>query len=189
MRMAIVTTFEEETTMTKNALRQKFAGLSVNDDNDQIIIDKALDFIEKYRPKVVGVYITRRNEIDLMPIVLKSHKIIFAAPKICTDGTMFFASYYPGAPLEPNEEYVSYFEPVSDNIVTPDLIFVPGLAFDIKGYRLGLGKGHYDKYLASQTPITIGVCRSSNILTRLPSEKHDVKMDHIITEDIILNLV
>ena len=90
--------------------------------------------------------------------------------------------------MEPNEQYPSYFEPASNNVVIPDLIFIPGIAFDIKGYRLGMGKGHYDKYLAGHKAIKIGICRGTNLLTTIYPESHDIKMNHIITEDMILNL-
>lgn len=174
--------------MAKNNLRKKFSALSANDDNDQHIIENAQNLIAKYRPKIVGIYITRQNEVEILPMTLKCNKIIFAAPKICND-ELLFTTYYAGAPIEPNEQYPSYFEPASNNVVIPDLIFIPGIAFDIKGYRLGMGKGHYDKYLAGHKATKIGVCRRANLLTSIYPESHDIRMDHIITEDMILNLV
>ena len=173
--------------MAKNILRKKLSVSSANDYNDQHIIENAQNFIAKYRPKIVGIYIARQNEVDLLAMTLKHHKIIFAAPKICND-EILFTTYYAGAPMEPNEQYPSYFEPASNNVVIPDLIFIPGIAFDIKGYRLGMGKGHYDKYLAGHKAIKIGICRGTNLLTTIYPESHDIKMNHIITEDMILNL-
>jgi len=172
--------------MAKHILRKKLSLVSTNDENDLQIIEKAQNFISKYRPKIVGIYLSRKNEVDLLPIALQSHNLIFAAPKIRND-EILFTTYYPGAPIQPNEQYPKYFEPVSDVVVIPNLIFIPGIAFDLKGYRLGMGKGHYDKYLTNHKAIKIGVCRKANLVTRLQNEIHDIRMDHIITEDIILN--
>ena len=67
-------------------------------------------------------------------------------------------------------------------------VFIPGIAFDIKGYRLGRGKGHYDRYLAKHNVTRIGVSLGSKLLLALPNESHDFKMNYIITEDMILDL-
>jgi len=178
--------------MAKNILRKKFSNAIICQNNDHKIIDNAVSLIEKYHPRIVGIYIAQKEEIDLMPIMLKFQKTTFVVPKITFENDaeqLFFTNYYLGASLEPNEKYINYLEPASDKIIIPNLIFVPAIAFDMKGYRLGRGKGHYDKYLVEHTAIKIGVCRGSNLLTRLPTESHDIKMDHIITEDMILNLI
>ncbi len=59
---------------------------------------------------------------------------------------------------------------------------VPGVAFDRSGSRLGHGHGFYDRLLESADGIKIGICFESQISGRLPSEKHDGRMDFIITE-------
>lgn len=176
--------------MNKNILRQQLLGKIVSQDNDNKIIDNAACLIEKYNPRIVGIFLAQKEEIDLTSMMLKYHKIAFTLPKISAQKEeIFFTNYYLGAPLEPNEQYKNYLEPISNKIVVPDLVFVPGIAFDLKGHRLGRGKGHYDKYLIHHKIIKVGVSRGSNLLTRLPIESHDVKMDHIITENMILNLV
>ncbi len=62
-----------------------------------------------------------------------------------------------------------------------DCILVPGLAFDQKGYRLGRGKGHYDKLLAIYENIyTIGVCFQEQVaLNDLPKEPHDQRVQKV----------
>lgn len=64
----------------------------------------------------------------------------------------------------------------------PDLILVPGLAFDRKGHRLGRGKGYYDKYLSRDAYITIGLCLNEQLLDEVPVDSFDVDMDYIITD-------
>ena len=66
---------------------------------------------------------------------------------------------------------------------SPDLVIVPGLAFDPTGARLGRGKGYYDRWLGANPAVkTLGVCFSCQILEKLPAEPHDAHVDAILTE-------
>ena len=67
-----------------------------------------------------------------------------------------------------------------------DFLVVPGIAFDKKGYRLGYGKGYYDRYLSEKRPrFSIGIAYNSQLLASLPHCSHDEKLDAIATEDEI----
>ena len=61
--------------------------------------------------------------------------------------------------------------------------FVPGLLFDKSGYRLGYGKGYYDRFLNSFPGSRIGIVYSDCILPALPRGRYDVKMDILLTEN------
>lgn len=64
-----------------------------------------------------------------------------------------------------------------------DLFLIPGLAFDRHGYRLGMGGGHYDRYLTQvRNAPKWGMCFEVQLLESLPHEAHDVRMDRLITE-------
>ena len=63
-----------------------------------------------------------------------------------------------------------------------DFILVPALCYDRRGYRLGQGGGYYDRYLASYTGQTAGLCRARLLQERLPVESFDVPVPCIITE-------
>lgn len=65
-----------------------------------------------------------------------------------------------------------------------DLIIVPCLGYDSRGYRLGWGGGFYDKFLASQkSALKIGLCfKAGHIKTGLPHESHDIPLDKVVTE-------
>ena len=60
---------------------------------------------------------------------------------------------------------------------------VPGLCFDKQGYRLGYGKGYYDKLLPTlrQVPF-VGITANALIVDKLPIESFDVAMTHLVTE-------
>lgn len=64
-----------------------------------------------------------------------------------------------------------------------DLLVVPGVAFDKRGYRLGYGKGYYDKFLARKKVASIGLGYSFQLLECLPKDKYDKRLDAVATED------
>ncbi|MCJ7826285.1 5-formyltetrahydrofolate cyclo-ligase [Patescibacteria group bacterium] len=62
------------------------------------------------------------------------------------------------------------------------LVFVPGIAFDKKRYRLGFGKGYYDRLLKTIDTRKIGVCYGFQLFDKLPHDRQDIKVDSVITE-------
>lgn len=69
-----------------------------------------------------------------------------------------------------------------DEFVDP-MCVVPGLSFDSKGYRLGFGKGFYDRFLAGFKGITIGLCCDSCMTVgELPHDGYDIAVDFVATE-------
>lgn len=83
--------------------------------------------------------------------------------------------------LEPEERLEKAYVP---SLQKPDLCLVPGICFDVYGYRIGYGKGYYDRFLANFTGVSMGlayeacVCRDA-----LPIEKRtDKPVDFIVTE-------
>jgi len=64
-----------------------------------------------------------------------------------------------------------------------DLILIPGVAFDKKCNRIGYGKGFYDKYIETANPAKkIGLAFQKQIVEHIPINKHDKKLDLIVTE-------
>ncbi len=70
----------------------------------------------------------------------------------------------------------------------PDLIFVPGLAFSKDGHRLGRGAGFFDRLLSGRATraFKIGICFSFQLVDAVPTERHDIEMDMIVTDDRVL---
>jgi 5-formyltetrahydrofolate cyclo-ligase len=62
-----------------------------------------------------------------------------------------------------------------------DLILVPGLGFNLRGARLGRGKGYYDRILADVTATRCGVAFDWQVIDQLPSEPHDQRLDCLAT--------
>ena len=72
----------------------------------------------------------------------------------------------------------------TSSLLTPhsmDFILVPGVAFSPNGYRLGRGKGYYDKFLSKYTNLfTVGVCFREQFYLDIPTEPHDIPMQRVI---------
>jgi len=64
-------------------------------------------------------------------------------------------------------------------------IIVPGVCFDENGYRLGFGRGYYDKFLDGFLGAKIGVCFEEFLTSDIYPEKHDIQMDFVVTEKAI----
>lgn len=70
-----------------------------------------------------------------------------------------------------------------------DFALVPGVAFDREGWRIGYGKGYYDKFFNSYTVKNkIAVAFALQIIDKIPSENHDVPVDVIITENELIKI-
>lgn len=61
-----------------------------------------------------------------------------------------------------------------------DFAIVPGITFDRKGYRLGYGKGYYDRFLQNIKPFKLGVCQKRFFQDSIPHDEFDVKMDNVL---------
>ena len=104
---------------------------------------------------------------------------------------MSFKSWAYQEPL-----YVSKFgtlEPSKSNKeVLPDLILVPLVVFDNQLNRIGYGKGYYDRSLTKinkikKKTISLGIAYSFQKYKKIPINKHDIKLDYILTERGIIS--
>ncbi len=145
---------------------------------------------------IILLYAPIKSEIDVMPLAkaaLEQGKKI-AFPRCNTeDRTMkfHFISSFDDFEIgaygirEPKSSL-----PVYDPENTPGVAvcFVPGIAFDVFGYRLGYGKGYYDKFLNVFRGSTIGFTFNSLITDKLPRGRFDLHCDIMITESGIKQL-
>ena len=77
-------------------------------------------------------------------------------------------------------------EPVSKNKVAPEILLIPLVGFDRQLNRLGYGGGFYDRYISkikkNKKIIKIGLGFSFQKIDKIPINKHDKKLDYILTE-------
>ena len=85
--------------------------------------------------------------------------------------------------LEPNESLEKVFE---KDLPENTFIFVPALAFNLEGARLGRGKGYYDRFLAKLPEdkqfCICGVCFTICVTKAIPVEENDFFVNHLLTE-------
>ena len=155
--------------------------LSLNSDymaNATKDIIKQIKANPKYiKAKKIGIYYPISNEVDLLSL-LNDHKE-FYFPVINKDNKLAFLLYTKEGFT--NDKYGIKIPKSNIFADQLDLIIVPGIAFNSEGYRIGYGKGFYDKYLASlkNRVVTIGVCYIQQLIN-FNHELHDYQLDEII---------
>ncbi|MBB6448260.1 5,10-methenyltetrahydrofolate synthetase [Geomicrobium halophilum] len=68
-----------------------------------------------------------------------------------------------------------------------DVLIVPGLIFDRRGYRIGFGGGYYDRFLSDFPNQTISLASSFQVRATIPACEYDIPVQQIITENEILS--
>jgi 5-formyltetrahydrofolate cyclo-ligase len=164
----------------RNELLNKLSSLS----NEEIIslsfslTDQIVKFIN-LNPELASVvgsaYMPLKAEIAPMYQELLRHVPMDLACPILIEGEMHFG--IPDGLPKGN----TWMEPPY-HLVQPGWFMVPGVGFDLGGWRLGRGKGFYDRYLSQHEGIRIGLAWSEQIVEKIPVEVHDCHMDFIITE-------
>ncbi len=144
----------------------------------------------KKKKIIIGGYYPSNYEIDCLKILKilqnKGHKI--SLPVIKNKSQMDFYEYNNNDPLMVNK--FGILEPKPNNLVFPDIIFVPMVAFDKSKSRLGYGGGYYDRYIdkinKKKKCLTLGLAFSFQEVNKVPIDKFDKKLDIILTELNIL---
>ena len=140
---------------------------------------------------VVALFATLPGEVDTQPLIELARRdgkqILF--PRIHARGTIEFAVVEEAASLQPGRYGV--LEP---DLQCPTLqldahtiVFVPGIAFDRAGGRLGRGAGYYDRVIAgceesAGRPRFIGAGFDKQVIEAVPMNSRDMRMDGIVTE-------
>lgn len=138
---------------------------------------------------VIAGYWPTRNELDIRILMstLADKGYQTALPRITKKAEpLSFHPWRTGEDLQAGRYNI--LEPANNSdVIIPDIVLVPVLAFDHEGNRLGYGGGYYDRTLAAlrteQKPITaLGVAYSQQRLKSLPTFPHDEPINGILTE-------
>ncbi len=157
---------------------------------DEAICRAAVSLVSFRYAEYVLLYAATAGEIDITPIaaeaMARGKKIAFPRCDKETH-TMQYHIVTSLDALSPDAYNISeppadapIYDPKSD--LGSAVCFVPGLVYDKAGYRLGYGKGFYDRYLSGFSGCTIGVVYSDYILPTVPRGRYDVSVDILLTE-------
>ena len=157
---------------------------------DEAICHVAEGLVSFRYAEYVLMYAALENEIDITKIaeeaLARGKKIAF--PRCDKEShTMRYHLVTSLDELKP-DAYDILEPPANNPVYDPEtdlgsaICFVPGLVYDKKGYRLGYGKGFYDRYLSGFSGCTLGVVYSDYILPVVPRGRFDVSVDILLTE-------
>ena len=130
------------------------------------------------------------NILNLYNLIKKKRNIKVLLPVINSGDRLTFFKWGFLDVLKVNKYGI--LEPaIKTRSLDPNVVLVPLLAFDKNNYRLGYGKGYYDKFLnkyirMNKNILTIGVAFSFQKYNKLPISNFDVKLDYILTEKGII---
>ena len=139
--------------------------------------------------KSVAVYVSFGNEIETHTLI---RELLTAGRHVCVPA--FHAGKYLTSEIQDFDQdlvagNLGILEPKLFRDVPatrPEVWLVPGLAFDRTGNRLGRGKGYYDALLETTPGVKIALTHDFQLLTEVPTELHDVRMDFIVTENQVV---
>ena len=137
---------------------------------------------------IVSGFIPYKSEITTVPMLNRLHRDGWQTCLpivIAQEEPLVFRAWAPGDPLVPGAWDIP--GPVdSAPEVLPDVLLVPMLAFDRKGFRLGYGGGFYDRTLEKlrelKTVVAIGVAYHAQMVDEVPVGIHDAPLDYVMTE-------
>lgn len=127
------------------------------------------------------------TELDIRPLLARCHArgAVCCLPVVAADGCLVFRRWQPEMIVEEGPRG-TWHPPADADEVEPEFIFVPLLAVDGRGVRLGQGAGCYDRTLGRlrmrRRVTAIGVGYAVQRVARLPSDSFDQPMDWVLTE-------
>ncbi len=155
---------------------------------DSIIFEKVIKSEEYDKAKSIFIFVSYKSEVNTHNIIktaLEDGKLICVPKVIYKEGYMEAVRIYDFNELK--EGAYKILEPQNIDLkvkeTSIDICYVPGLAFDKNGGRVGYGGGYYDRFLKKLRTDSkkIGLAYSFQILDEVPMGKYDVCMDGFIS--------
>lgn len=178
----------------KSELRQKYRSLrqamplEIKKQKDSAIADQVRRLWQYQRNSVLLIYVSTSIEVDTTDIIrqaLANGKRV-AVPR-CVPDTRNMEFYYIDSLDELNPGMFGVLEPEPN----PDRLYdekdgglciVPAFSYDWRGFRLGYGKGYYDRFLSRFEGNMVGICYSDCVQRSLPHGRYDRPVELLVTE-------
>lgn len=183
----------------KNSLREKFKKkrreMSPEEKKklDLTIAEKLFNLWQYREENIILTYVSTDIEVDTIFIIKRSFEMgkTVAVPR-CIDGTHNMDFYIIKSFDDLENGSFGVLEPKIDKCekltdFSKGLCIVPALVYDKRGYRLGYGKGYYDRFLSNFKGQTVGISYNFCLIDKLPNGKFDRRLDKVITQNTIIN--
>jgi 5-formyltetrahydrofolate cyclo-ligase len=160
----------------------------LKDDAPLMLASHGLPVPPSVARNVVSAFFPYKSEIDTRPLLgkLAGEGWTTCLPIVIALGEpLIFRRWLPGQPTIPGTWDIP--QPTDDApLVIPDVLLVPMMAFDKRGFRLGYGGGFYDRTLqelrTQKAIIAIGVAYAAQEVDSVAHDSHDQALDYVMTE-------
>ncbi len=153
-----------------------------------VITEKLLNLEKVQSADLVLPFVSANGEVGTREFIAKCFETekTVAVPR-CIDGSnMQFCIIHTFDDLEKGmygiDEPKQYCEIIKAEDAENSVLIVPALCFNAKGYRLGYGKGYYDRFISRYKGYTVGVCYDEFLTEEIPVDEYDRCVDTVITD-------
>lgn len=171
-------------------LRERLSSLETEEKSSDIL-DQILRLREFLQAKVIASYVSKDNEVDTRQLIRKAldqrKKVLIPVVKKDAVELTFSEIKNLGSELAPGsfgllEPKPEFLRPTGLDSI--DVLFVPGIAWDRAGYRIGWGRGYFDRTLKMLPDhvCSIGLGFDLQLVQRIPREQFDLPVKMVITE-------
>jgi 5-formyltetrahydrofolate cyclo-ligase len=180
----------------KNALRKSFLERrssipdEYKDKLDSKILSRFMSLAVYRYADTVLVYYPVKGEIDVRPLISAALSVgkKVALPRCESKGSVMNFHYINSLDELENGRFGLFEPPVQNEKFCIGeqngrcAVIIPALAYDRMGYRLGYGKGFYDRYFSSSGISTVGLIYSDLLADKLPHGRYDIAVDLLVSE-------
>ncbi len=172
----------------KEDLRKEYLSIRKGIDNkklkDKEIFNKVINNLKVNKTHKILIYVSLEDEVDTLNLIkyFLDNSYIVGVPKVDKNIMEF---HYLNSLEELKIGYKGILEPQNTKVITNFQDFVclsPGICFDKLGYRIGYGKGYYDKFFSKYQVYKIGLCYKELVIDNVYHNNLDIKVDEIITD-------
>lgn len=185
----------------KTELRQKYRSLrqsmpqEIKNQRDEAIADQVRRLWQYNSNSILLIYVSTPIEVDTFCIIrlaLEDGKRV-AVPR-CVPDSRQMDFYY----IQSIEELAPGMFGVLEPEANPERLYderdgglciVPAFSYDWQGYRLGYGKGYYDRFLSRFEGNIVGICYSDCVQRTLPHGRYDRPVELLVTEKFLRRTV
>jgi len=148
------------------------------------VSDGVFSWLSARLPGTVSAFLSMAGEVDISSLFDRLPGWRWVLPRVEADRTMTFRD----RDLPREVHRFGMEQPIDAGTVIPiheiDVYLTPGLAFDLRGGRVGNGAGFYDRILARRRTdsVAMGITVDSRVFDHVPMDSHDQRLDWLATE-------